>query len=92
MHGAADMPTAEAVSTTEASAATAESCVPTAKARMAAATAVASSAMLRPQGHSQEKRERRDGHQATHTNAIISPFFKNWSSFTIGDEDAEAGD
>ncbi len=33
----------------------------------AAKTTVTSASALRPHGDSQEKRERRDGHQATHT-------------------------
>ena len=76
MHGTADMPA------TESDMAAAEASVPTTEPRVAAPTAVASSATLRPQGHRQEERERRDGHQATHTDAIISPFFKCGRSFT----------
>lgn len=39
-----------------------------------ASTAVATSPALRPHGHCQEKRERRDGDKATHTDLIIAPF------------------
>lgn len=78
MDGAAGM------AATESGMATAEAGVSAAETRVAAATAVTSSAMLRPNGHSEKESERRDGHQATHTDAIISPFSKNGSSFTNG--------
>ena len=80
MHCATNMPT------TESGMSAAEAGVSTTKSAVAAATAVTSSAMLRPHRHSEEKRERRDGHQATHTRVIISPFFRNGGSFTICDK------
>lgn len=79
------MPTIKSgVTTAEASVSATESGV------APATTAVASTAMLRPRGHREEERERRDGRQATHTDAIISPFLECGRSFTIRDEDAEA--
>lgn len=42
--------------------------------------AAVSSSMLRPHGHGQEKRERRDGCQAAHTGVIISPIGKKQAS------------
>lgn len=41
-------------------------------ASVAATTAVASAAMLRPEGYGEKKRERRDGNQATHNENIIT--------------------
>jgi D-aminopeptidase len=51
--------------------AAAESSVSTEAAAMAATkTTVTSAAALRPHGYGQEERERRDGHQATHTRLL----------------------
>lgn len=52
----------------------AESSVATASKTTSVATtaAVASPAMLGPNGHSKRKRERRNGNQATHTTRIIT--------------------
>ena len=49
--------------------------VATARARVSGETTAMSAsgvtaAVLRPQGHSQEERERRNGHQATHTQLL----------------------
>jgi hypothetical protein len=45
--------------------------MPTKATRMAATkTAVTATSALRPHGHREEKRERRDGHQATHTQLL----------------------
>ena len=83
---------AAGVTATESSMPTAEARVSTAETRMAATTAVASSAVLRPHGHREEDRERRDGHQATHTEAIISPIFQDGGGFTNSDENARTAD
>src|SRR5579859_129564 len=80
MYGTAAMPS------TESGMSAAEASVAATKAAMAAATAVASSAVLRPHRDREEESERRDGHQATHTDAIISPFFTYGRGFTNSDE------
>jgi hypothetical protein len=65
---AADMATAGVASRRADMAATEATAVATAKTSVtAAATAAMTSAVLCPQGYSQEERERRDGYQATHT-------------------------
>jgi hypothetical protein len=48
--------------------ASAKTCVAAEASAMSAAGVT--SAMLRPQGHGQEKRERRNGHQAAHNQSI----------------------
>lgn len=69
------MHAAEGVSTTDVSAATMAG---ETTAMHSTAADMASSAMpapaLRPHGYSQQKRERRNGDQATHTGPIIAPF------------------